>query len=142
MMRRALTSFAMLAGFFAVTVTASAQTASPPVTNEHTVANPYYSPDEYRLAHTMFDRIRNDLYRAQTNAYPNDLGDTPRFDIAHNELRNLEQNWNQGHYDNRQIGDTISAIQMVLQDNRLRPHDRDVLGRDLSRLLDFKGEYY
>lgn len=141
-MRRAFISFATLAGFVAVTVTASAQTASPPVTNEQTVANSYYSPDEYRLAHTMFDSIRNDLDRAQTNAYPNDLGDNPRFDIAHNELRNLEQSWNQGHYDIRQIGGTISAIQMVLHDNRLMPHDRDVLGRDLSRLLDFQDEYY
>jgi hypothetical protein len=104
--------------------------------------NPFYSQDEYQNTHSMFDNIRNDLYRAQTNAYPSFLGDTPRFDIAHNQLRTLESNWDKGVYDSHELDNTISAVQMVLNDNRLMGHDGDVLSADLSRLLEFRTEYY
>jgi hypothetical protein len=100
------------------------------------VRNPFYSADEYQLAHSMFDRIQNDLDQAQTNAYG------PRFDSAHNALTVLEQNWDRAHFDSNQIANTISAIQMVLNDNRLMPHDHDALSDDVSRLLDFQTEYY
>lgn len=43
------------------------------------IVNTYYSQDKYQNTHSMFDRIRADLYRAQTNAYPNHLGDRSRF---------------------------------------------------------------
>ncbi len=104
--------------------------------------NPFYSQDEYQNTHSMFDKIRNDLYRAQTNAYPSFLGDSPRFDIAHSQLRTLESNWDKGVYDSHELENTISAVQMVLNDNRLMGHDRDVLSADLSRLLEFRAEYY
>jgi hypothetical protein len=90
----------------------------------------------------MFDRIRADLYRAQTNAYPNYLGDGSRFDVARNELNQLEHRWDQGRYDTSEFDNTFSAVQMVLNDNRLIPHDRDVLSADLSRLLEFRADYY
>ncbi len=106
------------------------------------IQNPFYSQDEYQNTHSMFDKIRNDLYRAQTNAYPNFLGDSPRFDIVHNQLRTLENNWDKGVYDSRELDNTISAVQMVLNNNRLMGHDRDVLSADLSRLLEFRTEYY
>jgi len=47
------------------------------------IPNPLYSQDQYQNAHSMFDTFRNDLYRAETDAYPNYLGDRPRFGIAH-----------------------------------------------------------
>ena len=106
------------------------------------IQNPFYSQDEYQNTHSMFDKIRNDLYRAQTNAYPSFLGDSPRFDIAHSQLRTLESNWDKGVYDSHELENTISAVQMVLNDNRLMGHDRDVLSADLSRLLEFRTEYY
>lgn len=123
-------------GMLLLSLTAPAQTVP------EQIHNPYYSQEEYQNTHSMFDTIRNDLYRAQTNAYPNYLGDSPRFDIAHSELRQLEQNWDHAQYDSREIDNTISAMQMVLNDNRLMPHDRDVLNRDLSRLMEFRTEYY
>ena len=106
------------------------------------VRNPYYSQDEYQNTHSMFDEIRSDLYRAQTNAYPNYLDDNSRFGTAHDELRQLEQAWDHGQYDSREIANTISAVQMILNDNRLMPHDRDVLSADLNRLTEFRAEYY
>ncbi len=111
-------------------------------TTPQQIPNPLYSQDEYQNTHSMFDKIRNDLDRAQTGAFPNYLGDSPRFDIAHNELRTLEQNWDKGKYDSREFENTTSAVQMVLNDNRLMPYDREILSADLSRLLEFRAEYY
>lgn len=106
------------------------------------IQNPYYSQDQYQNTHSMFEKIRADLYSAQTNAYPNYLGDGARFDVARTELQQLESNWDHGHYDSRQMENSVAAIQMVLNDNRLMGHDRDVLNADLARLLDFRTEYY
>ena len=115
--------------------------ATPPIANQQ-IVNPYYSADEYQLAHSMFDRIRADLDRAQTNAYPNNLGDAPRFDIAREQLGRLETHWDQARYDTSEFERTMTAIQMVLNDNRLTPHDSNELSADLSRLLEFRAEYY
>jgi hypothetical protein len=110
-------------------------------TTPERILHPFYSQDEYQNAHSMFDKIRTDLHQAQTDAYP-DVRDAPRFDITHNQLRTLEQNWDQGRYDSREFDNTLSAVRMVVNDNHLRPHDRDVLDSDLSRLLEFQTEYY
>jgi hypothetical protein len=106
------------------------------------ITNPYYSADEYQNAHSIFDKIRADLSRAQTDASPNNLGDTPRFDIARMQLGQLENQWNQVHFDTAEFDDTYTALHMVLNDNRLTGHDRDVLSADESRLLEFRNEYY
>ncbi len=135
-MKRILLSGLVGSGLLLASLAASAQTI-PQQTQ-----NPFYSQDEYQNTHSMFDKIRNDLYRAQTEAYPNYLGDSPRFDIAHNQLRTLESSWDKGVYDSQELDNTISAVQMVLNDNRLMGHDRDVLSADLSRLLEFRAEYY
>jgi hypothetical protein len=111
-------------------------------TTPQQMTNPYYSQDEYQIAHSMFDKVNADLNRAQTNAHPNNLGDSPRFDIAHNELRALEQSWDKARFDSSQMANTIAALRMVENDNRLMPHDRDVIDADLSRLMDFQTEYY
>jgi len=100
--------------------------------------NPFHSQDEYELAHSMFDKLRADLSRAQTNY----LADNAIFDRAQAELSVLERNWDKGHYESRQIERTISALQMVLRDNRLMPQDLDAFSDDLSQLLDFQTEYY
>lgn len=107
------------------------------------VPTPYYSQDEVQLTHSLFDKVLSDLSVAQTDVSPsNDLGDNPRFDIARTQLTQLEQSWDQGHFDSRQMSDTISALQMVLRDNHLLGHDSDELSADLSRLLDFQTTYY
>jgi hypothetical protein len=100
--------------------------------------NPFHSEDQYVLAHSMFDKISADLSRAQTNY----LADNAKFDRAQAQLRVLEQNWDQGHYESRQIEGTMSALQMVLRDNRFVPQDLDAFSNDLSQLLDFQNEYY
>jgi len=124
----------------AVSLVLPAAAVTPPINQE--IVNPYYSVDEFQLTHSMFDRIRADLNRAETYAYPNNLGDAPRFDIARQELGRLEQNWDQARYDTSEFERTMTAVQMVVNDNRLTPHDRNELSADVSRLLEFRSEYY
>lgn len=135
-MRRVLTGNLVGCGLLLFGAVASAQTAA------QQIENPYYSQDQYQNTHSMFDKIRADLYAAQTNAYPNYLGDRARFDIARSELQRLETNWDDARYDSGQMANTVAAIQMVLNDNRLMGHDKAALNADLSRLLDFRSEYY
>lgn len=105
-------------------------------------STPYYSQDEYQNTHSMFDKIGTDLGRAQSNDHPKFLGDGARFDIARNELRKLETQWDQARFDTREFDNTYTALNMVLSDNRLAGHDRDVLSADESRLIEFRNEYY
>jgi hypothetical protein len=102
----------------------------------------YHSQDEYQLAHTMFAKTFIDLRQAEMNFYPDNAGDNLRFGEASAKLRELEQNWDRGHFESLQMESAISAVQMVLQDNRLTSNDGDALYEDLSRLLDFQTEYY
>jgi hypothetical protein len=105
-------------------------------------ANPYYSQDEYLNAHSMFDKVRADLQEARTDASLSDLGDQPRLDIARNEVGHLEQQWDRGRYDTEEFDRAFTALRMVLNDNRMAGHDRDALSADLSRLIEFRNEYY
>lgn len=100
----------------------------------------FYSEGEYQLTHTMFARIQNDLNHAQ--AYSDSAQASSRFDLAKNALKNLEQNWQAGKYDSRQMDTTFSAVQAILDDTRLVPRDRDALSTDASSLLEFRTEYY
>lgn len=105
-------------------------------------ASPYYSPEEYQNAHSMFATMRADLDRAQSNDHPKLLGDGARFDIARNELGQLENQWDQANFNTNEFDNTYRALHMVLNDNRLTGHDRDVLNADESRLIEFRNEYY
>jgi hypothetical protein len=115
-------------------LTANAQTTS------QQIRNPFHSQDQYELTHSMFDKLTGDLYQAQTDVYP--LRNTSLFVSTNNQLRQLEQSWDQGHYFSREMESTISAIQMILTNNHLMPRDRDPLSTDLSQLLNLKTEYY
>jgi hypothetical protein len=140
-MHRTLLHSLVGSGFFLFSLAAGAEAQSQPVRAS------YYSQDEIQLAHSIFDKVQTDLSSAQTNAshsnnLANDPGNSPRFDIARAQLAHLEQSWDQGQFDSRQMSDAISALQMVLRDNHLLGHDQDLLSADLSRLLDFQTDYY
>lgn len=123
-------------GLLLFSAAASAETATSPAQNA------FFSPDQYRLTHSMFDQLRADLYQAQTDAYPDDLAANPRFNAAHSQLGALERKWDQGEFDSLEMAKTISALQLIVNDNRLMPRDRDALSADLSRLLQFQTDYY
>ena len=100
--------------------------------------SPFHSSDQYELAHSRFNKLSADLQQARSH----DLADSAMFDRAQATLRILEQNWDSGHYESRQIEGAITAIQTVQRDSRLIPQDVDALAGDLSQLLDFRTEYY
>jgi hypothetical protein len=125
----------IFSGCLIVTGLASSLLAVTPDVQQQ-IGNPYYSVDQYQLAHSMFDHIRADLDRAGTNAY------SPRVDTARLELERLAHNWDQARYHTREFDRTMAAVQMVVNDNGLTPKDRDELSADVSRLLEFRSEYY
>ena len=100
--------------------------------------NPFHSPDQYELAHSRFHKLSADLQQARSH----DPVNNAMFDRAQAALRVLEQNWDSGHYESRQIEGAISAIQTVQRDSRLMSQDVHALADDLSELLDFRTEYY
>lgn len=131
-MKRVLFRSLMGSSLLLLSLTLSAQTIP------EQIRNPFYSEDQYQLAHLMFDKLSADIHRAQTN----DLADNAIVSRAQAELSALQQNWDKGHYNSRQIEGTISAVQMVLRDNHLMPRDRNAFSDDLTRLLEFQIEYY
>lgn len=125
-----------LIGLLLIGLAASAQTVPEQIPSS------YYSQDQYQLAHSMFAKAFADLHQAQVNGQPGNAGDGLRIDDARAKLRELEQNWDRGHFESRQMASAISAVQLVLQDNRLKSKDGDALYADVSSLLDFQTEYY
>jgi hypothetical protein len=107
-------------------------------TSPERLVGPFHSPDQYELAHSRFDKLSADLQQARSH----DPVNSAMFDRAQAVLRVLEQNWDSGHYESRQIEGAITAIQTVQRDSRLIPQDVNALADDLSQLLDFRTEYY
>ena len=54
------------------------------------------------------------------------------------ELDELQQKLAQGVYDERELDETMGALQMVVSSNRLGVRDREVLTDDLARMREFR----
>jgi hypothetical protein len=80
----------------------------------------------------LFSRVRADLERAQADSGWNG-GDRRRFDKVREELSEFQRSGNR-----HELNDTISALQKVVNDNRLAYRDRDILAQDLYQLRDFR----
>ena len=85
----------------------------------------------------LFQRIREDLDHATSGAFPF-TGDRARLERTQMELDELQQKLAQGFYDERELDDTMAALQAVVQGNRLAPRDRAMLTDDLKRMRDFR----
>ena len=93
----------------------------------------YYGRDSYnRNPGEVFGRVRVDLERAEANSGWNG-GDRRRFDKVREELSEFQRSGNP-----HELNDAISALQKVVNDNRLAYRDRDILARDLYELRDFR----
>ena len=79
-----------------------------------------------------FDRVRADLDRAESASYPNG-GDRHRIDKVREELNEFARSGRPG-----ELNEAISALQKVVNKNRLSYQDRDVLNQDLYQLRDFR----
>ena len=93
----------------------------------------YYDRDNYnRNPGDLFGRVRSDLERAEANSNWNG-GDRHRFAKVREELGEFQRSGSK-----RELNDTISALQHVVDSNRLAYRDRDVLAQDLYMLRDFR----
>lgn len=93
----------------------------------------YYDRGEYnRGPADLFGRVRADLERAEADSHWKG-GDRRRFAKVREELNEFERSGS-----HHELNDAISALQHVVNDNRLAYRDRDMLAQDLYRLRDFR----
>lgn len=117
-------------GMFLLPLTASAQTqARPPITDRNQAQDDREARDNDRL----FDRLRGDLDRAQAATLPYST-DRSRVTTARDRLDACARLVNDGDYDRRLFTDTITAIQRVVELNRLSDQTRNYLIGDLNQL--------
>jgi hypothetical protein len=88
----------------------------------------------------LFQRVRQDLDHATSGAFPF-TGDRARLERTRTELDELQQKLSRGFYDERQLDETMAAMQAVVEGNRLAPRDRAMLTDDLNRMRDFRARH-
>jgi hypothetical protein len=121
-----------IASMVAAGITASAQYPGP-YGDRYGDRGNYSGREGYnRNPGDLFNRVRFDVERAE--AYSNWNGsDRRRFSKVREELSEFQRSGNR-----HELNDTISALQKVVNDNRLSYRDRDVLAQDLYQLRDFR----
>ncbi|HEX4592761.1 MAG TPA: hypothetical protein VH157_00730 [Bryobacteraceae bacterium] len=93
----------------------------------------YYDRDDrYRNRGDLFGRVRSDLERAESNSGWNG-SDRHRFSKVREELSEFQRSGNR-----HELNDAISALQHVVDSNRLAYQDREMLAQDLYALRDFR----
>ena len=85
----------------------------------------------------LFERVRTDLDRVEDKTFPF-TGDRARLNRTKLELNELQSKFDAGRYDEREANEVIEALQAVVNENRLRPRDRDILIDDLNRMREFR----
>jgi hypothetical protein len=96
---------------------------------------PYQTQD--RRDARMFDQVRGDLDLAATTALPTS-GDRSRVAIAREQVTGLQRAIENGEADRLTFGETTSAIQRVVDLNRLTDRDRSYLVNDMNQLRDLQ----
>jgi hypothetical protein len=84
----------------------------------------------------LFQRVREDVEHVEHSTIPF-TGDRARLGRTVTELNELQGELSEGRYDERALGDVMTALRAVVEENRLSGRDRDVLSDDLNRLRDF-----
>jgi hypothetical protein len=88
----------------------------------------------------VFDRVREDLDRVQADTFPGG-GDQYRIAKTKQELGELQGKLAENRYDQPELDNVIAGLQRVIDSNKLRPQDRDVLTDDLTRLRDYRAHH-
>ena len=96
-----------------------------------------YSPSDVSA---LVDRVHDDLNHAYGVWHFSDA-DRDRLNHAEKELREFAEHWSKARFDKGNLDDAISAIQHVLDNNRLPPRDRDALSDDIARLRRMREAY-
>lgn len=93
---------------------------------------------EYRNGREPLDRVRADLDRAAADVGYLSRGEMARFNHARQEIGEFQEKWNRGIFDRHELDDVIGSLQHVVNSNRLRIQDRDILFSDLARLREIR----
>lgn len=124
-----------VAGLFLTSIAANAQYQPRPGDS--------YEQGQYDRAVSshdrMFDQIRSDLDLASTTALPFS-GDRDRVALARDQLNACQRAVNTGEYDRLTFGETVSAIQRVVDLNRMTDQNRHYLVNDINELRQLQAE--
>ena len=92
--------------------------------------------DEHWRGH-LFEDVRQDVEHVRAVTWPGG-GDEYRLGATVDELNQLQTKLANHVYDEPQLDRVIAALSRVVSDNRMSPHDRDILNDDVSRLQDYR----
>lgn len=92
----------------------------------------YADRGDYGRGGDILGQVRADVDRAESVSYPNG-GDRHRFKKVREELNEFQRSGRKG-----ELAETISALQKVVNRNRLDDQARDVLNQDLYQLREFR----
>ena len=85
----------------------------------------------------LFQRVREDLDRIQQTT-PKLSGDEFRLVTTKHDLDELQKKMEDHRYDQPELDRTIAAVEKVMNENTIPPHDRELLTEDLRRLREFR----
>ena len=99
--------------------------------------HPTYDPDSVSA---LVDRVHSDL-DASYNAFSYSKGDRNRLNNAEKQLRDFAKKWRANKFDKGELDDAVSAVQHVLDNNKLPPGNRDALSDDVNQLRRMREAY-
>jgi len=88
----------------------------------------------------LIERVHADLNRGY-DVWRLPKGDRERLDKAGKELREFASDWRHGKFDKGDLDDAISAINHVVDKNRLAGPERDALWNDVDQLRQLREAY-
>jgi len=95
--------------------------------------------DEQWRGH-LFYHVRMDLDHVQSVTWPGGR-DMHRIDRTKHQLDEMQFKLEHGRYDEHELNDVIGSLNKVVEDNRMRPRDRDILNDDLNRMRDYRAHH-
>jgi len=98
--------------------------------------NPYHTYGREPL-----DRVRGDLNRAARNLNYLSEGEMRRFDRVRERIAEFQRKWERGRFDREDLDEVIAGLNGLIERNRLRPRDREILMDDVERLRHLRERY-
>ncbi len=90
-----------------------------------------------RYQGSVVDRALSDLDHARSYGRV-DNHERKHFDQARKDLLRFRDNWAKGKFDKDRLDGAIENIQDLVDSNQVHPRERQILGRDLTELRDFR----
>ncbi|MBV9499324.1 MAG: hypothetical protein JO138_08105 [Acidobacteriaceae bacterium] len=107
-------------------------------------ADPSYGQPTYGRSYegwggmALFEHVEDDLDRAAMDLY----GSRRHINHARKEVEDVEHQLRRGRFDRDEMGEAISAVQHVLDNDPLPNVDRSILWRDLAQMRRFRDREY